>query len=230
MSIVLRQPLKNPVISQLFGAEFVWYNWETKKYYNFYESYGMKGHPGIDYACSIGTPVYSCNDGTVLYTGYDDTNGNLVQIWNKEKNFKTMYGHNSEIKVKQGDIVKAGQLISLSGNTGAGTGPHLHLGVKLTGIGGNGLDNNNGYNGATDPLPYIKLTYDGLEINNKSMTFKKVPSEPHIWLCDEENKTKMMVVDMATLFVLNGGKFEEVSSLSEYKITGTLIWTERVIN
>jgi murein DD-endopeptidase MepM/ murein hydrolase activator NlpD len=230
MEIILRQPLKEPVITQLFSNEFKWFNWETREYYDFYASYGLKGHPGVDYRCNIGTPVYSTHDGVCMYAGQDSVNGKMVQIWNEELGFKTLYGHNSEFKVKAGDRVKAGQLISLSGNTGEGTGPHLHFGFKYTGQGGNGINNNNGYNGASDPLPFIKLTYNGLEINHKNMTFKKVPSEPHIWMCDEENKNRMMVIDMATLFVLNGGKFEEVPTLVDYKITGSLVWTERVIN
>lgn len=160
----LRQPLEKVRITQEFGKEFVYFDVKTATYYEFYKSYGLKGHPGIDYACEIGTPIYAMHDGVVLYTGYDETNGNLVQIWNEEKCFKSLYGHNSEFKVKYGDKVKAGDLIALSGNTGAGTGPHAHIGVKLTGRGGNSLDINNGYNGAFDHLPFVTLTYDGKKI------------------------------------------------------------------
>ncbi len=172
----LRQPLENPKISQLFGKDFSWYNTTKGKWELFYkDTYGLDGHPGVDYACPIGTPIYSAHDGVCMYASYDATNGNMIQIWNEEEGYKTLYGHNSEMKVKAGDIVKAGQLISLSGDTGAGTGPHLHLGFKLTGWGGNGANNGNGYNGASDPMIFIKYNYLGelLNTNNDMLHLKK---------------------------------------------------------
>lgn len=230
--IKLIQPLDNPVISQLFGKDFKWHNpasgdTQPLKYEWFYkDTYKLLGHPGIDYACEIGTPVKAAHDGVILYAGNDTINGNLVQVWNEKQNYKTLYGHNSAFKVKQGDLVKAGQVIALSGNTGSGTGPHLHFGFKYTIEGGNTKDLNNGYNGCIDPIQF----FVNENINHKTMTFKKVKEEPHVWMCDEENKNRMMIVDMATLFILNGGKFEEVPTLVDYKVSGTLVWTERVIN
>lgn len=162
----LREPLKTPIQTQGFGEDFWYYN--TRKSVNewFYkDTYGLKGHGGIDYRANWGTPIYSANDGVVLYAGYDNVNGNLIQIWNEEKGFKTLYGHNSEFKVKTGDKVKAGDLIALSGDTGHGTGPHLHFGLALTGFGGNSLNRDNGYNGAIDPTPYLKYDYQGNLLN-----------------------------------------------------------------
>lgn len=226
MEIILREPLKNPKISQNFNEDFLcWF--EGKQMWEYKDRFGLKGHPGIDYKCVIGTPIYSANDGICLYTGFDKISGNLVQIWNEEKGFKTLYGHNSEFKVKQGDIVKAGDLIALSGNTGDGTGPHLHFGLKLTKEGGNGLDNNNGYNGAIDPAPYIKLDYKGNNIND--MKFKKIKGEPSVYLVDDIKGTKIMIVDMPTLEAL-GGIIEEVPELAGYIDKGTLVWVERIIN
>ena len=230
MNIILRQPLQNFNISQLFGKDFIWYNPAKGVNEWFYkDTYGLLGHPGIDLYCSIGTPVYSAHDGIVLYAGYDATNGNLVQIWNEGESYKTLYGHNSEFRVSQGQFVTAGQLIALSGATGAGTGPHLHWGLKETREGGNTKYPNNGYNGCIDQLPMTKLDYLG-NLIIKTMTYKKIAGLPHIWMCNEEKKTKTMVVDMPTLLVLNDGNFEEVNQLDLYATTGSIISVERIVN
>jgi len=165
--INLRLPLAQINTTQLFGQDFWYSDPKTGKKFLFYQSYGLNGHPGIDFKANIGCPVYATHDGICLYAGYDETNGNLVQVWDEKNNFKTLYGHNSEMRVKQGDIIKEGQLIALSGKTGAGTGPHVHFGLKPTRDGGNGLNNGNGYNGAIDPAPYFTKTYNGIIIKNK---------------------------------------------------------------
>lgn len=225
--IILRQPLKDIILTQGFGADFkYWFNGKDVWFYK--DIYKLNGHPGLDYKCNTGTPIYASNDGVILYAGYDDTNGNMVQVWNEEMGFKTLYGHNSELKVKQGDKVKAGQLIALSGSTGAGTGPHLHFGFKFTGAGGNGLNNNNGYNGSSDQTQYIKLDYKGNNLN-EDMKLKKIKGQPNIYLIDEVMGTKTMIVDVETLNAL-GGKFEEVSELAGYLDKGTLVFVERIIN
>lgn len=225
----LRQPLKSVTINQLFGKDFLyWY--QGKEVWFYKDIYGLKGHPGIDYKANVGTPVYSTHDGICMYAGYDDTNGNMVQIWNEQEGFKTMYGHNSEFKVRAGDQVKAGQLIALSGGTGAGTGPHVHFGMKMTGQGGNGLDNNNGYNGAIDPMPFIKKDYLGNNlIKEKDMVFKKAKNSPHIYLINEEYGTKMMVSCEEALNALKG-KYEEVDNLDAYIPNGTFVWVPYIIN
>lgn len=229
MNIILREPLKNPEISQLFGNDFL-YNVDGKMVWFYKDLYKLNGHGGIDYRCNVGTPVYSANDGVCLYAGFDNTNGNMVQVWNEKEGFKTLYGHNSELKVKQGDLIKAGQLIALSGNTGAGTGPHLHLGLKLTGEGGNGLDNNNGYNGAIDPMPHIKLDYLGNKLKEEdNMKLKKIKGQKDIYLVDDVKGTMAMIVDVETLNAL-GGSFEEVDSLAGYIPNGTFVWVNRIIN
>jgi hypothetical protein len=67
-----------------------------------------------------------------------------------------------------------------------------------------------------------------LETKN-DMILKKEKGSSAIYLINEDNKTKTMIVDMPTLDSL-GGIFEEVDSLQMYSDKGTLIWTERIIN
>ena len=216
----LTEPVKDVRISQEFGLDFKhWVNGKEEWFYK--DTYKLLGHPGRDYACLIGTPIYSMNDGVCLYAGYDDINGNLIQIWNEKENFKTLYGHCSAFKVKQGDIVKQGDLIALSGNTGASTGPHIHVGFKRTGEGGNTKYPNNGYNGAED--------FKHLIISEDNMKFKKIKGQPSVYLVDDVKGTMMMVVDMETLTALDG-EIIEVDNLAGYIPKGTLIWVDRIIN
>lgn len=107
-------------------------------------------HRGIDFSAEIGTPVQSTAAGTVIsvssnHGGY----GKKVEIEHSE-GFITKYAHLSEIKVKEGDLVTLGQIIGLSGNTGASTAPHLHYEVLKNGE-------------YVDPLNYFALQEKHME-------------------------------------------------------------------
>lgn len=90
-------------------------------------------HSGIDFGVPIGTPVRASKSGKVikrreLTTSYGkylfiDHGGGLV----------TIYAHNSELLVNEGDTVKAGQVIARSGNTGNSSGPHCHWELRVNG-------------------------------------------------------------------------------------------------
>lgn len=90
-------------------------------------------HPGIDIAASEGKEVKSTASGQVIFAGWDDHYGNLIIIDHKN-GYETYYGHNSELKVSKGQMVKRGQVIALSGNTGRSSAPHLHYEIKKTSI------------------------------------------------------------------------------------------------
>jgi murein DD-endopeptidase MepM/ murein hydrolase activator NlpD len=72
------------------------------------------------------------NDGTVLLARPLFYEGNFVVI-DHGQGLLTLYLHLSEFKVKEGDPVKRGQVIGLSGGTGRATGPHLHVAVRWQG-------------------------------------------------------------------------------------------------
>lgn len=91
-------------------------------------------HNGLDISAPIGQPIQSILDGKVLcarkqkYTG----NGGIVII--DHGRFKSVFLHMSGFNVKEGDIIKKGQIIGKVGNTGQSTGPHLHFGIYPNGI------------------------------------------------------------------------------------------------
>lgn len=91
-----------------------------------------KFHRGIDIACTKGSTVRAAASGKVVYTGVMGGYGNLVII-EHENGYQTMYGHLKSIMVKGNNLVKQGDQIGLSGDTGKVTGPHLHFEVKRKG-------------------------------------------------------------------------------------------------
>jgi murein DD-endopeptidase MepM/ murein hydrolase activator NlpD len=89
-------------------------------------------HLGLDFRVPSGTPVAAMNDGTVLLARPLYFEGNFV-VLDHGQGFLTLYMHLSEFKVKEGDQVKRGQVVGLSGGTGRATGPHLHVAVRWQG-------------------------------------------------------------------------------------------------
>jgi murein DD-endopeptidase MepM/ murein hydrolase activator NlpD len=89
-------------------------------------------HNGEDIGAPMGTDVLASNDGVVRLTVDHVFSGKGVFV-DHGLGFYTMYFHLSEVLVKDGDLVTAGQIIGKVGATGRATGSHLHWGVKLNG-------------------------------------------------------------------------------------------------
>ena len=89
-------------------------------------------HNGEDIGAPLGADVAATNDGIVRITVDHIFSGKGVFV-DHGLCFYTLYFHLSEILVKDGDLVSAGQIIGKVGATGRATGPHLHWGVKLNG-------------------------------------------------------------------------------------------------
>lgn len=90
-----------------------------------------KMHNGIDFAASIGTPIYATADGEVSkldvrFSGY----GKMIEI-DHGFGYRTRYAHMHDFAVKRGQHVKRGDLIGYVGNTGLSTAPHLHYEVFI---------------------------------------------------------------------------------------------------
>ncbi len=97
-------------------------------------------HSGVDFTGRRGTPIYATADGVVTKANYQAGYGRFVEIdhglgfyKNKRKQVysKTRFGHLHKIKVKEGQVVKRGDVIGTLGNTGRSTGPHLHYEILI---------------------------------------------------------------------------------------------------
>ena len=90
-------------------------------------------HEGIDFVADIGTQVVAAAGGVVISAEKHPQYGNLIEI-DHGNDFTTRYAHLSKIDVREGQVVKRGQKLGLSGNTGRSTGPHLHFEVRFKGV------------------------------------------------------------------------------------------------
>ena len=103
-------------------------------------------HKGVDIGAPLGTPVGAAAAGTVTRVGRSgDAGGKRVQIYHPEHGVSTNYEHLSAFNVNEGDRVVAGQVIGRVGETGIGTGAHLHFAVWSGGR-------------EVDPMPYLTTT------------------------------------------------------------------------
>ena len=158
-------PVKYPInLQNLFGANPAEY-----------KPLGQAGHPGNDFECPYGTPVYAPCDGAAFYS-YDSLGGDGIYIRTPDTQAPT---HNIilwhmvppgdpqypfQISTKLGTVtdVKAGQLLGYSGNSGfprESTGPHLHLGVMPINAQETASFPNNGEMGCIDPQPFFNGHY-----------------------------------------------------------------------
>ncbi len=121
-----RWPVQGPITSP-YGLRLVGWSAEV--------------HRGVDIAVRDGTPVLAMQGGTVVFAGQQAGYGTVVVLHHHGSTY-TVYGHLSQLKVKQGDHVAAGQIIALSGHSGNARGPHLHFEVRRWGE-------------AEDPVPLL---------------------------------------------------------------------------
>lgn len=90
-------------------------------------------HGGIDFPVSTGSNVYAAGSGTVIYVAYLNYSYGFHIIIDHGDGLSTLYAHNSQILVSQGQHVTRGQIIAKSGSTGNSTGPHCHFEVRVNG-------------------------------------------------------------------------------------------------
>ncbi|KAF0152646.1 MAG: membrane peptidase [Ignavibacteria bacterium] len=92
-----------------------------------------KGHLGIDYGISKGSPVFAASGGLIIFADYTVDSGYMIIIQHSD-DYTSVYKHCSTLLKKVRDSVTHGELIALSGNSGKNTtGPHLHFEVWYQG-------------------------------------------------------------------------------------------------
>ena len=90
-------------------------------------------HQGTDIDLETGDPIYATFDGRVRHTTYVARGYGHLIIIRHDNGLETFYAHLSEVNVKPGDWVTAGQMIGKGGNTGRSTGSHLHYEMRYKG-------------------------------------------------------------------------------------------------
>lgn len=103
--------------------------------YSYISQWFQGGHTGLDMVASPGTAVKAATTGCVIHaaTGWNGGYGTVIILKESGTTKSTLYAHLSQINVKMGECVEAGEVIARSGNTGRSTGPHLHFEVRLNG-------------------------------------------------------------------------------------------------
>ena len=113
-------PLKNPIVTDEYG-----YSRKTGS--------SLIAHKGADFRASIGTPVKAINGGVVRLAREFIVYGKTVAI-DHGGGVTSLSMHLSKLNVKEGQRVKQGDVIGLSGESGYALEPHLHLSVRISGI------------------------------------------------------------------------------------------------
>ena len=99
-------------------------------------------HRGLDFAGKRGSEVVAVASGVVTRAKKAAGYGNVVEIKHAD-GYSTLYGHNKEVLVKEGEVVSKGQPVALLGSTGRSSGPHVHFEVHKNGK-------------IVDPLRYVR--------------------------------------------------------------------------
>jgi len=98
---------------------------ETKVTSQFGPRWG-RWHEGMDLDANTGDPIYSTYDGIVRVVAYDGNGYGRFVLVRHYNGLETLYGHLSKFTVEPMQLVKAGDMLGLAGNTGRSFGDHLH--------------------------------------------------------------------------------------------------------
>lgn len=114
------QPIRNKDLKHVASG----YGWRIDPIYK-----TRKKHTGMDFSSPVGTQIFATGDGVVELIETDSWGYGKHIVIRHGYGYKTLYGHMSAFKVKEGQKVERGDLIGLVGSSGKSTGPHLHYEV-----------------------------------------------------------------------------------------------------
>lgn len=134
----------NVSVAMIGNASSQGFHWPVPFTDNVTSNFGMRTHPvtgerklhaGTDIATPgvFNTPTIPAKSGTVIFAGYIAGYGNVVMI-SHGNGLETRYAHLNSISVTAGQEVGLGDVLGKIGNTGVGTGPHLHFEVRINGV------------------------------------------------------------------------------------------------
>jgi murein DD-endopeptidase MepM/ murein hydrolase activator NlpD len=105
---------------------------------------GKRNHEGVDIFAPKRTPAVAAADGYIVGVREGGIGGKTVWLRPEGQNYTLYYAHLDEQLVREGQVVKKGDVVGLVGNTGNArtTPPHLHFGIY-------------GFGGAVDPYPFV---------------------------------------------------------------------------
>lgn len=157
-----------------------------------FESFRTYPHQGVDYACPVGTEIHAPIDGVVSsIRDYGDTSLGKAVFVKMKDGTQYVIGHLSEIKVKEGEVVKTGDLLALSGNTGHTTGPHLHFGAFD--VNGKPIDPGNIPFSAFSPHASNHL--DVISIANQDVVHVQHSTTLGTWLADKVSGAAKFILE-----------------------------------
>ena len=110
-------------------------------------------HFGLDLAAPRGTPIFAALAGHVIYAGSGFRGYGRFIIVEHNNDWATFYGHLDKILIKQGEMIKQGQLIGQMGRTGRATGTHLHFELRRD-------------KKAIDPIAFLPMASDWVTKHN----------------------------------------------------------------
>lgn len=118
------QPVNNKELKKMASG----YGWRIDPVYG-----TRKMHWGVDFSAPVGTDIYATGNGVVETTRVNSWGYGREIVIDHGFGYKTRYAHLSSFLVKEGDVVKRGDLIGLVGSSGKSTGAHLHYEVEKDG-------------------------------------------------------------------------------------------------
>lgn len=127
------EPLFQGAFEQMKDSKVMSSYAERRSYFVLDEKVSESIHYGYDLASLAGAPIVASNRGKVVFAEELGIYGNCV-ILDHGLGVHTLYGHLSNIDVREGDVVEKGQTLGQSGQTGLAGGDHLHFAVLLRGV------------------------------------------------------------------------------------------------